>query len=87
MDRAASAALTARGIAMGEALMVQCDVCQISRRCDSRNRHFWDTARYWAVGAEVLPCRSFVQDKRIEIGYVPRSPLLRQRNPEIRRVR
>lgn len=59
---------------MGERLVIECEVCQRRHRCMSMCQHVWDIGRYWARGAEALPCSSFRSDPMIELGYVPRSP-------------
>lgn len=56
---------------MGERIIVQCETCRDRGKCSDRDLRYWDTARYMFRGAEIIPCKWFREDVRIELGYAP----------------
>lgn len=72
---------------MGERLQVECNACRDRDRCSERNLRSWQTALYWARGAEILPCLDYRTDVRIETGFTggrfPRPPLTSSARMEI----
>lgn len=56
---------------MGERLVVECATCRDRNRCPERDLRYWHTGVCWAHGAEIIPCRDYHEDVRIETGYLP----------------